>query len=334
MKDSFRWKAVKSFIVVAIVFLCGYLLAEHHYVLKFQNEFEQAISATQENRNSISIETANKIISSYDLSTQVSTSLDIIAAGIAVFALFGGFLSIFNILTARELEEALSRAENANSRAEMAIENQQELTGARLLQDGLVYVSRHRTYYAAKAFEEVIKQVPDTIAALTARYELLSLYADIKNIPIDEYRLRKIREKFDELINALNQISDKKNPEVCRHLQGDAYFTLGCAYGRCASNYSPPNRNHINVAEWHLKMALNFDNGDVDYHRNLAYTYAMANKMNQCKRELEVAIDCAEREPLYKPLISSKRLRILFNPIWDTLSEEMHKMLNEIFMTL
>ena len=47
------------------------------------------------------------------------------------------------------------RAENANSRAEMAIENQQELTGARLLQDGLVYVSRHRTYYAAKAFEEV-----------------------------------------------------------------------------------------------------------------------------------------------------------------------------------
>lgn len=54
-----------------------------------------------------------EIESSFNLADQVSASLDIIAIGIAVFTIFGGILSVFNIARSKELEEAISKAEKA-----------------------------------------------------------------------------------------------------------------------------------------------------------------------------------------------------------------------------
>jgi len=266
-----------------------------------------------------------EIESSYNLADQVSASLDIIAIGIAIFTIFGGILSVFNITRSKELEEAISKAEKAE-------ENQKELVGARLLQEGLVYVSRHRPYYAFKAFEKVIQKAPDTVAALTARYEIFSLYADTKNSEIDLFRFLKVREKFDELLTALTEAGGRIDSDVYQHLRGDAYFALGCFYGEYASTL-PFGTNYINAAEWHFKMALKDNNADADYHRNLAYTYAMAGKKDRCRKEIEFAIDCAEREPLYKIQVSRTRLEALFNPIRETLPDDIQKMLNEILMT-
>ena len=264
-----------------------------------------------------------EIESSYNLADQVSASLDIIAMGIAIFAIFGGLLSVLNITRSKELEEAIFKAENA-------AENQKELIGARLLQEGVVYVSRRRPSYALKSFEKVIQQVPDTTVALMARYEILSLYADAK---LDSNRIQIVQKRFNELTSALDQASDKIDSEICRHLRGDACFTLGCAYGQLVLNNSQ-DQGYINKSITHLKEATKYSNEDVEYHKNLAYTYALAGKIDFCKRELEFAIDCAEQEPLNKAHVSQRRLRALFIPIWDTLSIEFKEMLNEIFVAL
>ena len=98
-------------------------------------------------------------------------------------------------------------------------------------------------------------------------------------------------------------------------------------YGKYATNHIG---NYIDLAEQYLKEALRYNNRDVDYHRNLAYTYAMANNIDKCKIELEAALDCANREPLFKPLVSYDRLQKLFEPIGGDFSRKMREMIINI----
>ena len=317
-------------VAVAVVAVSAYVLCRIHGIIQRQEEIvssivniEGRLALLEGNRENLEKE----IESSFNLADQVSVSLNIIAVGIAVFTIFGGILSVFNIIRSKELEEAISKAEKAE-------ENQKELIGARLLQEGLVYVSRHRPYYAAQAFEKVIQKAPDTAAAFTARYEILSLYADTKGVSLDSDRIQMIQECFDELMSALDQANCKIDTEICRHLRGDACFTLGCAYGQFASTHNPPDPCHIEASRGYLKKATRYSNEDVEYHKNLAYTYTLAGKMDWCKRELEFAIDCAEQEPLNKEHVSQERLKALFDPIWHTIPENFQQMLNEIFVAL
>ena len=283
-----------------------YNLGERHKAL--QNTVLR-IEESLDDQKTDSTYSAREMEISYNLSDQVSTSLGIITVGVAIFTVFGGILSIFNIVRSKELENAMSKAEKA-------LESQQELNGARLLQDGLVYVSRHRPYYALKAFEKVIEKAPNTTAALRARFEILLLYADTKN----SEQIQMTQECFNDLVGALGNADSKIDSEVCCHLRGDAYFILGCAYGQLASSYNPPDSNHIETSIEYLRLAIQCSVEDVEYHKNLACTYAIANKIDWCRNELEVAIDCAKREPLNKEQVSQKRLRALFDPIWDRLS--------------
>ena len=317
-------------VAVAVVAVAAYVLCRIHGIIQRQAEIvssivnvEGRLDLLEGNRGNL----GKEIESSFNLADQVSASLDIIAIGIAVFTIFGGIFSVFNITRSKELEEAISKAEKAE-------ENQKELIGARLLQEGLVYASRRRPYYAAKAFEKVIQEAPDTVAALTARYEILSLYADTKGVSLDSDRIQMVQGCFDELMSALDQIGGKIDHEICRHLRGDAYFTLGCTYGQFVSTHNPPDQCHIEASIGYLKKATQYSNEDVEYHKNLAYTYALAGKADWCKRELEFAIDYAEQEPLNKEHVSQKRLRALFSPIWHTLPIEFQEMLNKIFVAL
>jgi len=184
--------------------------------------------------------------------------------------------------------------------------------------------------YAVNAFNQAVREAPNTISALIAKFEILSIYADMPqygNMP--EYWLCERQQAFDDLMAMMKSVNVKKDSEIHRHLHGDACFTLGCAYGQYAISCNPPDENEILVAEQYLKEALRYDNRDVEYHKNLAFTYALAGSKDKCRRELETALDCTEREPLCRPLVSQDRLRKLFAPIWESLSQEMKEMLND-----
>ena len=53
----------------------------------------------------------------------------------------------------------------------------------------------------------------------------------------------------------------------------------------------------------------------------------MANNIDKCKKELETALDCANLEPLFKPLVSYDRLQKLFKPIGGDFSLKMREMI-------
>lgn len=310
---------------VFTVFLCVFVLVKYCCILKQQQEIEDRILEVKRILQETSDLSGRKLAEtwlSYNLTDQVSSSLGIISAGICVFALFGGILSVFNIVRSKELEEMASQMEDL-------LENQHELEGARLLQDGIVYASRDRIHHAVDCFDKVIRQGPDTVAALTARYERLSIYAD--NFT-DGVLLFKIQELFNDLQTVVE--NSKKSSEICRLLMADAYFTLGCAYGKCAMLLRPDgpiDRNYTDASEFYLKEALRYNSGEVDYYRNLAYTYSLIDDIDNCKKQLDRAIDYAEQEPLYKPLVSGGRLKKLFDSAWHILSPKMKKMLEAYF---
>lgn len=318
----------KVFIITKAIFqvftvgLCVFVLVRYSYILEQQHDIQDRILAIeQENSDQSDREHAETKLS-YNLTDQVSSSLGIISAGICVFALFGGILSVFNVVRSKELEKMTSQIEDL-------LENQHELEGARLLQDGIVYASRDRIRLAVDCFDKVIRQGPDTVAALTARYVRLSIYADIFT---EGALLFKIQELFNDLQAAVE--NSKKSSELCRQLMADAYFTLGCSYGKCAMLLSPDgpvDRNYTDASEFYLKEALRYNSGEVDYYRNLAYTYSLIDDIENCKKQLDRAIDCAEQEPLYKPLVSGGRLKKLFDSAWHILSPKMKKTLKEYF---
>ena len=150
------------YIIVVVTFaLSVYTFVQ--YIL-LESELNQIVS-------SLSKEATDEI--SFGVDTDVvSVSLGIITAGIGLFALFGGILSIFNIKQSKELDIAISDAREA-------LENQYELQGARLIQEGRVYVLRNRYKYAVNNFNQVIETLPGSISALICEFEIFSLYADI-----------------------------------------------------------------------------------------------------------------------------------------------------------
>lgn len=315
------FSCIKAIFQVFTVCLCAFVLVRYCCIIKQQHDIQNrilaiAIEETLRENNVLTDYIPIETLSSYNLADQVSVSLGIVSAGICAFALFGGILSIFNIVRSKELEQMASQMEGL-------LENQHELEGARLLQDGIVYVSRGRIHYAIDCFDKVILQVPDTVAALTARYERLSIYAD--NFT-DEATLFEIQEMFNDLQTVIGK--SKKPSEIYRQIMTDACFTLGCAYGKCAMFHSPVDKNYICAAEFYLKEALRRNSGDVDYCKNLAYTYSLMDDIDKCKRQLDQAVSYVEQEPLYKPLVSSERLEKLFKPAWNILSPEMQKMLS------
>lgn len=328
MKLSCRRKAfriINCLATVILIAMVAFALCKICNLNKQQEKLQNTVLEMQKQLYYQKHDTAymvQELEASYNLSDQVSTSLGIITAGITLYTIFGGMLSVFSIIRSKELEDAISKAEKA-------LENQKELNGARWLQDGLVYASRERPYYAVNAFEKVIKQTPDTTAALTARFEILLLYADTENTQIDFYRRRMVHKIFEKLLADLSKTNSSIDSDVRKHLHGDACFVLGCFYGECAPIFDY-GINDLKVAECFLQMALKDNYADVEYHKGLAYTYALAGKTDHCIKELQTAIDCAEREPLYKTQVSQTRLKALFGPIWDTLSEDVQKKLNGI----
>lgn len=306
---------------VVCVFFGVYFICKCINMVNLQRDIIKRLSTLETELKNVAVPSgqAGGISSAYNLADQVSTSLGIIDAGIAVFALFGGILSVYNIMQTKKLETAVRTAHEI-------LETQRELKAARLLQDGRVCVLRGRLPYAKRYFEDTINEGVGTTAALTARYELLLMYAEVLE---NEAKLKEIEAIFKQLESELNKSEQGWNTHS--QLLGDAYLTLGCAYGKCATANGVLDNDKIEKAEEYLKAALGYNRKDIDYHKNLAYTYALTGKKDKCRKALKRAEKYAKQEPLYEVLVSPARLQKLFEPGKDILTPEMKDMLSVTF---
>lgn len=315
MKKSFASKVylgLSAFLIVLLVAISVFLLVKFCYIESAQEQIETRLTSIENTlQDNASTEYDNRSI---ELADEVSLALGIISAGIGVFAIFGGVLSILNIWRSKELENAISTT------AKMT-EDQRELASARLVQEGRVYAMRNRSKYAVDSFNRAILNAPESVAALSAEYELIALYADA--LPSKEENITKIQEKVDALVEKLDRLRVLEG----RLLKADAYFTLGCFYGGC---YLEGNRNSADFwdkSEFYFKKAIKCDKANVDFYRNLAITYALTNDVEKCQENLRFAIYFSESEPLYATLVDSERLSKLFSPYWKYLSKKMKNML-------
>lgn len=136
---------------------------------------------------------------------------------------------------------------------------------------------------------------------------------------------------FDKLTVALNCSGEKRDYDLCRQLRGDAYFTLGCAYGVYVSGHRGASDDQTQKAKKYLNEAIKYDPGNADYHRNLALAYAEDGDMDECKRMLEAAVNCAKQDPLYRPLVSRDRLEKLFASLSEEHFQNVLKLLDSLY---
>ena len=255
----------------------------------------------------------------------VSVSLGIITAGISVFALFGGILSIINIKQSKELDAAIDNAQKA-------LENQNELLGARLIQEGRVYALRNRYKYAENNFNKVIETLPGTVSALICEYEIFSLYADIgtpEDIGTLEYR-ENLDHRFESLIKKIEY--SKVAADEGKMIKADTYFTYGCICGNCALTEEGQKRKILlSKSVEAFSNAIELDNGNVDFYRNQAISYALADDIDKCKSALNKGRVLAESDILYSHLVDRERLKKLFKPSSIYLSDQMKEMLKREF---
>ena len=145
MKKKYRTKVYTIFCAfmltvmvaaIAIVFVqIKHLKLEQSLLNEKIFSLEQSVS---ENGNAGVVQ--NTDYESFTFADEVTFTLGIITAGISVFAIFGGVLSVFNVVRSKELDDAVKMSAQA-------LENQQELECARLIQEGRMYMLRKRNKY-------------------------------------------------------------------------------------------------------------------------------------------------------------------------------------------
>lgn len=323
MKSSATKIVSRIFEAVLIVFLVAsavFLWEKLLYIESTQRQIQTQLSGIEEALQNIKphMETES-IQGSGGLVEEVSISLGIVSSGIAVFAIFGGVLSIFNIWRSKELEDAIDATKKA-------MENQSELTSARLVQEGRVYAMRNRNAYAAHSFKRAIKNAPESTAALIAEFELIALQAD--TLPSRGGNAKELEKKVTKLVEKL----DKHRVPEGRLLRADAYFSLSCFFGNCAHAEPEKRLDYLEESEKYLKKAINCDKGNVDFYRHLAVTCAMLGDIKKCQFNLDMARSFSESQPLYAGLIDSDRLSKLFEPSWPYLPVKVKEMLEEKYI--
>lgn len=247
------------------------------------------------------------------LADEVSTALAITSAGIAIFAIFGGTISIVSIVRFKKLEDSVSKIRKIER-------SQRELTSAQLIQEGLVYKMRERNKYAIESFEKAKATAPRSISALWAEYEIIALRADISK---NEEELQNSCKRAESLVGEL----EKLNNRDAIVLKADTCFILGCVYGnRYMANSS---LEHFRKSESYFQKAIQYDSSNVDFYRNLAISYALHDDVENCRNNLKVAICLAGNEPLYASLGEASRLKNLFTPSWPHLSSDIKEMLHK-----
>lgn len=310
-----------AFAIVTAFALAVYAVVQCHFVMNSLKEVKSHLAEIY-SMSQGEISSVHMIESRVDnLWNEVSIALGIITAGIGVFALFGGILSFVNIRQSKELDVAISNARKA-------LENQQELEGARLMQEGRVYALKNHYQYAVDNFNEVIEAEPDTFSALLCEFEIFSLYADI--MPVIDESEEKLTRQYHALINKLETY--RNHTKQWKALKADTYFVYGCVCGNYSLNKNGVERiNCLDKAIHAFSDAIALDSRNVDFYRNQAISYAVKNDVTNCKQVLQKSRILADADVLYSRLVTGEKLTKLFQPFQQCLSTEMKKMLTSEF---
>lgn len=311
-----KFHIINAVTIVIAVIIMVFTVSRVCFLNQKQNEIEKNFSKLesliQNNNENIII----KYNDSVAIEDEVSISLSIISAGISVFAIFGGILSVINIVSYKDIYSAIDAANKV-------MESQKELLAARLIQDGRVYQLRDRPKYALDCYDQAISIVPESNIALIAEYESFLLYSDIFSSNDEDI------DKTEQMGNALISKLESFNGYEKKLLMGDTYFSFGCVYGTYAVKLNKPQ--YLKKSIEYFDKAISCDGNNVDFHRNLALTYALNNDVEKCKKSLEIAKRFAKSEPLYSTLMESERLKLLFKPSIKHLSRKIKNMLKKKF---
>lgn len=314
-----KWYTILyAILIVSLVAGMSYLWIKVRYLETKQAHLIEKFNDLEQSKAENSYNETQGQIQFLSFSDEISVSLGVITAGISVFAIFGGVLSVFNVTRSKELEEAIQMSSRA-------IESQQELESARLIQEGRIYIARKRNKYAIDCYEQAMESAPESFIALVAEYEKLSLFVD--ELPYSEKNREKIEKAYEQLMRKLEQSRDRR----AKQLSADVSFTMGCVYGNYYIQKADKTSRSLNFSEKFLKKAIEYDKSNADFYRNLAVTYALKDDKDACKENLMQARKCADIEDLYAGLVEPQRLKALFESSWEQLSDDMKEMLKKNF---
>lgn len=319
MKEQKNRDTLYSILIVAGVALVAFMVVKIYYLEAEKKQLIDFLSAMNQNIEGTDM-LMNVDYTTFSFSDEVSVALGIITAGISVFAIFGGFLSVANLLQFKKMDKAIKMSEKA-------IEYQRELECANFIQDGRMYINRKRQKYAEDCFIRARRvSTPDSYMGLVAEYEILALYAD--TLPLSRENRDKIETEYKQLEKKLNESNSNDEPRNTL-LKGDTYFLMGCVYG----NYYlyDGKMGNLESSETYLKDAIKCDQGNADFYRNLAVTYALKGDKEKCKEYINKAKEAADLEQLYAGLVSEARLQLLFSPAWGNLNDQVKHMLKTEF---
>ncbi len=282
------------------IVICGliiFLITKMKYMEKEIESLKNSLSQIQV------VEQEGKDINQEEVLTITSASMDIIAVGIGLFTLYGGFLSLINVNQSRELSETMRKTKRA-------IRNQKELSANRFLQEGQLYRTWNRPNYAKKSYELAIEHGKGTFSALVAKYTLISMYADRLSDNVE--KLADIEKQFKDFIKELQE--EKRFYRGRKYLRADSYFTLACIY----ANYALNDIDCLKKLEYERKacemfeLAIKEDDENPDIYRNYAAHLSKINKMKECKKQIQLAQKYAKKDIILSEFMDKKRLVNLF----------------------
>lgn len=251
---------------------------------------------------------------------KTSFILSIVGIAVTLLGLFGGFLSIYNVLQSKELSQAI---ESANK----ALENQKEIEAQRLIMLGENYVFRHRPKYAQDCFQKVIDLDPSIRTVLYARYEIAALEGDRDKLEKEE--LNALIGKLEFLIADLENLkSSEISKDEKNSLAGDIRFMQGCILGQFIIKHNGEEvTEEIHQSTEYFRKALRYDCGNVAYYLNLAVSLAIKNDIPGIEEALNNADYWGKQEPLYLNLLDPKNACNLFDPARQFYNEETEQLL-------
>ncbi len=306
MRKSNMYKFYHGCLVILILMLAGLTVYYYCKSDKMEAQYEIMLQRVDSQDEQVQCDkTQDKIMQDKEIEGKVSIMLSVISAGIAVFALFGGFLSLVTLSQAKDLNEAIQKAERYSN-------NQQELLASSYLQEGRNYHIREKDISAKENYERAIHKAHGTLNALIAKYEIGMLYAEVPDG--GQEVCEKAQQYFEEFLKELD--AKFSNSEEYILLKCDALFAQACCYGNLAEQLSEDEKKnqYREKAIEHFKNVLKYKRYDVDTHRNLSLSYALLGNIDACRTHLDKAIEEGEGEPLDKSLVTKERLSRLYRP--------------------
>lgn len=292
---------IVALIIAVVVGCCKF--REIHY---WQEKVAFAISEIQQDAQQPSgseAESASEHNMGIDrLMDQTAVLLEMISVGVALFALFGGFLSVFNILKSRELLDAIKCAHQAT-------EDQQELHAHRLLQEGRSYAIRNRPAYAAERYQQAMDLLPNSFTALSAEYELATLYSDVTYDHQQSGQLEEIIKRFTDILSHIESTTSDK--VGIQHLRGEVYFALGCINGTYGAYQKNSRSRYVKESIKWFEKSIDCDPKNVDYYRHIAASYQLAKDNEKKYQAIEQAKRWAAKQLFYTASLSDEAINAL-----------------------